>query len=384
MRGTVCRKIGLIGLTLALFLLSGCGGSELSRIYVKAVGFDYNDGKYIVYLQILNFANEAKSESPPQAGGMIPIWTGKSSSNSLGEAMDQMMNSSQRAINVSHVTAFVLSGRLLKHMSRNDLSELLARYPDIRFNIWMFSTDLPIDRIFTTKAFFNISETNTVLHSPEVSYAERSAIEPVYFFKLLRERFHMAMSDYIPELGIDERTWKSNMKKYPKLEITGAHFSQNGVYKGLLNRRQLDGWHWMNPRMKRWDMTIYGDNKEYGTAKFTRTKPKIIVRRDGSGRPVFDVRVSVKGVMSIRKDKSPLSEVGRAAGSMIESQIRSTYMNALTKEIDIYQFMERYYRLNYKEWKQQTSEGKEFMIDKQSLGDIKVDVHLEIPGRYKP
>ncbi|OXM13957.1 Ger(x)C family spore germination C-terminal domain-containing protein [Paenibacillus herberti] len=384
MRPFYLRSVCVIAMALIMLILSGCNEFRTNRVYVKAIGFDYRDGEYIIHAQVLDFSNEAKSESGTIANSKTPIWTGESRGKTLDEATDQLLNTSQERLDFSHVTSILMSPGALKKISRNDLSQLLAEYPEIRLNIWMYGTNLPIDEVFITKSFFNSSNTSSLLHSPETVYRQRSAIEPVYFFKLIREMDHPAMSDYVPEISIDKSTWKTDLKDSPKLDITGAHFFQNGKYKGRMSRDQLAGWPWMNPTMRQWDLNVRIGGKRFGTATFSRTKVKVRYRMNASNDPVFDVDIHAKAVMSFRQDKTPLKEVGQAAAKIIEAQIRTTFRNALDKQVDIYQFTEIYYRKNYRDWSKRTSAGNQFILTEDSLGGIRVKIDLQIPGKYKP
>ncbi|SDT07635.1 germination protein, Ger(x)C family [Paenibacillaceae bacterium GAS479] len=384
MRPFYLRSVCGIAMALIVLILSGCNELRTNRIYVKAIGFDYRDGEYIIHVQILDFSNEAKSESGNIANNKTPIWTGESRGKTLDEATDQLLNTSQERLDFSHVTSILMSPRALKKISRNDMSQLLAEYPELRLNIWVYGTNLPLNEVFITKAFFNSSNTSSLLHSPENVYRQRSAIEPVYLFKLIREMNHPAMSDYVPEISVDKSTWKMDFKDSPKMDITGAHFLQNGEYKGSLSRDQLVGWPWMNPTMRKWDLNVQEAGKHFGTATFNRTKVKVRYRMNASNDPVFDVDIHTKAVMSFRQDVTPLKEAGQAAAKIIEAQIRTTFRNALDKKVDVYQFTEIYYRKNYRDWSKRTAKGNRFILKEDSLGQIRVTVDMQIPGKYKP
>lgn len=67
-------------------LLSGCWDvTEPQRMYyVQGVGVDYKDNEYTVYLQIINFATVAKTETAnPQAA---PTEIGKATGKTIEEA----------------------------------------------------------------------------------------------------------------------------------------------------------------------------------------------------------------------------------------------------------------------------------------------------------
>ena len=69
------KKITLIVSLTAVLLLSGCWDvTEPQRMYyVDGIGIDYKDGQYEIYMQIINFANVAKTEGPSPQGAQSEI-----------------------------------------------------------------------------------------------------------------------------------------------------------------------------------------------------------------------------------------------------------------------------------------------------------------------
>ncbi|QJC53557.1 hypothetical protein HGI30_19800 [Paenibacillus albicereus] len=368
-----------------LLLLAGCrGDTTSSRIYIKAIGIDYADGIYTMYVQMLDFANESKPEMGSGGGKEVPIWTGHGSGRSIGEANTRLMDSSQQDLDYSHVTALLLTEKALGVLSSEDISELIAGYPDSRMNIWVFGTRQKLDRIFITKSFFNMSNTTTLLHSPETSYGQKSDIEPVYLFTLLRELQHPAMNAYVPELALEERAWEKDETPHPEMKLAGAFFYRKSEYSARLPFRELEGWHWMNPRMKRYMVEIVQDGVDYGFANFTGTKVKLRYKTDAQGEPIFEARVRLKGVLSTRQTKAPMKEVEAAAAKMIEAQIASAYRSALSRGIDLFELEEMIYRRHPRQWEERTGKGERLLLKPESLRLAEVRVDLENAGKYKP
>ncbi|MGN7454765.1 Ger(x)C family spore germination C-terminal domain-containing protein [Paenibacillus pasadenensis] len=379
------RRLRLIAAAALLLLLAGCKGSKTNNeLYLKAIGIDYKDGIYTMYVQMLDFAGESKSETGTVSGKQIPIWTGHGSGKSIGDANAKLMNSSQQPMDFSHVSALLLTEGALKAMSSRDISELIAGYPESRMNVWMFGTRHKLDDIFITKSFFNLSNTTTLLHSPEASYSQKSDIEPVFLFKLLRELQHPAINGYVPELMLEERAWEKDEKPHPELKVAGAFFFRQAAYETRLPIGQLEGWHWMNPHMEQYLIEIVHDGVDYGYGSFTRTKIKLRLKEDEQGEPAFEARVHVKGVLMTRNTQSPMAEVEEAAAKMIEAQIVSTYRSALSRKIDIFELEELYYRKHPREWQERTDGGAKTLLKPDSLRLAEVRVDLESPGKYKP
>ncbi|MCM3749293.1 hypothetical protein M3223_18200 [Paenibacillus pasadenensis] len=382
MKRCLCFYTCLAAGLLLLLAAAGCDSNEVNRVYVKTLGLDFKDGKYVMFVQVLNFNNEAKNESSPKSAGYKP-WTGNSSSRSFIESANAILATSQRELDFSHVTALVISENFLPRLKTEDLTELLDKFPEIRLNIWTYATAAPMDQVFSTETLFNFMDTNSVLHSPEEYYKQLSGIEPVQLFKLLREDFHPAFSEYLPQLGTNNSIWESDFKSKNTLSVTGAYFLHNNNYKGKMSLKQLQGWHWMNPRMKRWTVSIYKDGEELGAITYKKSKPAVQLRFNENGEPIYNIDVKLYGFLALRKSRSPLSEVEQAAEDMITKQIREAYTTGIKREIDIFQLNELFYRKHYKHWKQMTSNGSEFILTENSLDKIKVKIKIIVPGRYK-
>lgn len=89
-----------------LFLLTACWGSkDVQNIaYVTAIGFDYENGKYISYVQVLNFTNIAKGEKT-EVGKNVPTWIGKGEGITVTESLSNIYSTSQLRIFWGHVKA---------------------------------------------------------------------------------------------------------------------------------------------------------------------------------------------------------------------------------------------------------------------------------------
>lgn len=69
--------LGLLSLSMCV-MTSGCWSAfEIQQVdYAKAFGIDYKDGMYHLYVQTLDFASVAKSESSTKSADTPPVWVG--------------------------------------------------------------------------------------------------------------------------------------------------------------------------------------------------------------------------------------------------------------------------------------------------------------------
>nr|WP_231571358.1 hypothetical protein [Paenibacillus sp. VKM B-2647] len=81
------KGMKITGILIALLVITtGCWNiKEIQNIsYATAIGFDYRDGKYIVYLQLIDFSSVAKLEGQ-QKSREAPVWVGKGTGASFTE-----------------------------------------------------------------------------------------------------------------------------------------------------------------------------------------------------------------------------------------------------------------------------------------------------------
>ncbi|CDN45608.1 Ger(x)C family spore germination protein [Paenibacillus sp. P22] len=386
-RSNLIAAVRLAPVLLLLVLTAGCFKSEVSAnlMFIKAVGIDYDEESkdYTVYVQMLDFSNESKRESAPGSESETPIWTGKGRAKDINMAFNQMYDSSQMRMSFTHVSALLLSRKAEAHMTRYDYREIIGAHPEVRFNIWIYGTDEPLENIFTAKGFFNLSDTTTLLHTPEESYRQQSMVEPLYLFRFLREVNHPALTAYVPELSLDTKSWKLMEKPKPKMKFAGAGFYRGGKFAGVLTEHQLEGWPWMNPKTKNKLLLIKKDSNELGTAHMKAPKVKITLKLDAQGRPRFHARVRLKGIQQTMMKPVPMAEMEKHASMQIKQQIEAAYRNSLTIGADPFGLEEILYRKHPGSWRQLTRDGKEFILKMDSF-DVEVAVDLQTSGKYKP
>ncbi|MFP3380764.1 Ger(x)C family spore germination protein, partial [Bacillus sp. SIMBA_069] len=85
-------------MVMSLVLLSGCWDSkDIQDIqYISAVGIDYQNGQYVIYVQVTSFAGVAKQEGlEPKP---TPVWVAKGRGKTMNEAMNDMYKRSNQYI----------------------------------------------------------------------------------------------------------------------------------------------------------------------------------------------------------------------------------------------------------------------------------------------
>lgn len=155
---------------LTIVPISGCWDyREVHQVaYVVTIGVDYANDKYTLYAQVLNFANIAQQEGvrPPKHKAVIGIATG----NTLTDAMFNLYRSEQQYIYWGHIKAVIFSRRTLEQVKFASLVDSISRFRELRYNVWAFGTDEPIDKLMSLNPTFGYSpfDSRLVKHIPPV------------------------------------------------------------------------------------------------------------------------------------------------------------------------------------------------------------------------
>ncbi|MFF2480118.1 Ger(x)C family spore germination protein [Paenibacillus sp. NPDC058071] len=377
--GTAAR----IALSIVLLItMTGCWSSKSIQVqgYATALGIDYKEGMFTVYVQLLDFSSIAKKEGAvlnPEAA----VWVGKGMGRTLNDAVNDVYKTSQLSLFWGHITAIVLSESVL--MEKGILvADMLVRYPEIRYNAWLYGTREPIDKLLSATPLFRLSPLDSILHHPEDSYKQYSMFKPILFFKYISDFKEEAVSAFLPSLALNNTQWKENEKEHPLLTIDGAFVESDRQVKGFMPRSKLLGYHWMEPKMYRAPLPVIKDGVVYGQLSVMLTKLKIKPVVQGS---TVKFRVKAKYLAGMYEYDTPISaeEMTQIASDTIKKEIMETYEKALAKEVDIYNLEERLYRKNPTKWHELTDNGKHLFLDKQSIEKLDLKLDIVYNGKHK-
>ena len=367
-------------LLLLPFFLTGCWSKyEVQNMnYVSAVGIDYTDGQYIIYVQLLDFSTVAKLEGQQKAE-QPPVWTGRGKGITFTDAANDLYSTSQQRLNWGQISAILFSERLLKEQKVGEVLELIDRYREIRYLAWVFSTRDPLDELLLATPFFRLSPKASILHNPEQNYRQRSILAPIRLQQFIMDSNEKAKTSYIPELSVRKDQWKEKQKTHVLLRYSGIQIYDKDKYYARMNLEEIKGLPWLNKHTIRLPIYLFSDNKL--VAVLVAEKPEYEVKpRVKYDKAYFDISVKVKaGVNELHADVTE-QELTQLAQKEIENQIRHTFQSAFEKRIDIYNLGESLYRRNPKAWKRIASGT---VLNKDSLRTINVNVQIVYPGRYK-
>lgn len=374
----IIKKVAIL---LIFSLLCGCwDNKEIQDInYVTALGLDYVDNQYILYIQMLDFSYVAKSESgksknPPQ------IWTGKSTGKTLNQAIGNIIDSVQKRIVLSHISSIIMSEKFLKTDVKSNI-DTIHRYYEIRLTPWVYGTKESIEKLMTTKPFYNTSPLETILHEPLQEYKQKSFIAPIQYFKFFLELTEPATTTLLPNIAIDSSTWKTDLKQDPKLIIEGAHTMSDRKYNGYLTNEELTGLRWMQKETSRSPVLIKKDGTDI--ASVSLLKPKIHKSLNMiHGEPKYHIQIELDGVVTEVLTELTKTELEKEAAEIVKREVLDTYHNGLKTNSDVYSLEDLLFKKETGVWKkmEQTSEH---LLSERSLELVTVKVNIKHAGMMK-
>lgn len=379
------RKLSrmLIWFVLPLILTSCWNYKTIQSLaYVTAMGIDYQDGKVITYVQVLNFSNIAKSEGT-EFGKEVPVWIGRGEGRTVNEAFSTMNQTSQIPLYWGHVKAIVCTEEMLKHGIKN-IYEAVNRYREIRYNILVFGTKEKLEDIFTQKSLLNFSPIETLLESPDQSQTRRSFIPPIYGFRVISQINEPGMSAMMPSLGIDKESWKEDKESRPMFKVNGAYFFTGDKMQNWMSDVELNGIRWIQPKIGTTPLLIT-TNKDTPAAvlKVNKTRFSInpVISKDN--KLSFNLKIVMQTHLEELLENMPIHVLEDHASRIVREDLRNTYQIGVSKKCDPLKLNEVFYRKHVKKWKELHHKETDFILKDDSLDKIDVKVQVLYTGKYK-
>ncbi|RAV08042.1 Ger(x)C family spore germination protein [Paenibacillus contaminans] len=378
------RRLTAVFLALSLLLVSGCGSAKDADMldYINGIGVDYQNGEYIVYLQMLSVSNIAKTEGKGPSES-TPYWVAVGKGKNLTEAIGKIYNASAKSIFWGHVTALLLSESLLESNELSIFMKEFDRFHETRYTSWVFATSEAMNDIFMVKPNFEQSRLNTRLHNPEEGYHILSLVRPLMLHDFVADFQDQGRSTLLPSLKVTSDNWEKDREKKTSLEVNGVHAFQNTKYKGFIPVLKLFGTRWLEKETVQSFISVQHDGKTAATIKMTKPKSSIRIMKE-NGKVRFGIKVIVKGILTHKFTDISVEELRRGAEKQIAEEIRRTFEEGLRVDADLLQLNEKLHRFHHKLWKAAHPGGPESAaLTADSLGPIDVVVDITQTGKYK-
>lgn len=375
--------LGLLSLMMCM-MTSGCWSAfEIQQVdYAKAFGIDYKNDMYHLYVQTIDFASVAKSESSTKSAGKPPVWVGHASGKTMSLALNELFRTAQLHIAWGHVTSIVLAEGVLTSKHIKDVFDMLGRFPESRYTTWVYGTREPLEKILSATSIYNMSPLDSILHNPLPGYMEESLFPPVLSFQLIATHNDPGTTTYLPSIALNKTQWTENQKEHDLFLIEGAFFEKTGVAFEYLPRSQLPGYHWLIKDMRRAPLLVQKEGTIYGALSVGL--PTIKIKPVIHGEEVT-FSIDAKYLTALYEYLVPTSyeEMIKISEDKLKEQILQTYRHGLKQGVDIYGLQEKLYRKNPKLWRKLTSNGTRMMLTEDSIQDLKIHLTIPYTGKYK-
>lgn len=375
------RKIILtICFTMILFL-SGCWDvSEPQRMYyVHGVGVDFKDNKYEVYIQLINFADVAKSETPsPET---TPSEIGHAKGDTMEEAIYNIYRSVDQEIFWGHMTYAIFTEEVLKSEHAISVIDSFLRFRETRYQIFAHCTKDSLEEILLITPLVNKPLTSSKLSSPLNTKALETFIEPIDLRSLIIGLNEPSHEVALSLVSINESWESKNEKPAKETSVNGNCILSKDGFKGTMKGNTARGTQWMLTKKNRGDITIKVDDSERDYLTLDLEKIDLDVKPIVKNNQVtFEIDIKFNATLNGFKTKVTSDEIRKGIIKKVKEEIKTTYEEGLKLDVDIYRLSEYLYRDKVKVWKKIENDGK-IPLTKESISKINVYVNKVNPGR---
>ncbi|EKN64754.1 spore germination protein [Neobacillus bataviensis LMG 21833] len=380
MRRKLKKHLFLTLTVLTIFPIAGCWDTNESErmVYAQGIGVDYKDGHYTVYLQVVNLSLMAKSESSGTGGPQVNVEVGHASAKSFDKAVFNLYKSTQRRIFWGHLSYLVFTENALKQVGVKATIDMLDRYRETRYRIWIYGTKEPLSKVFVTTPILDMSTALSRLSDPEATFHQSSYIRPIDMRELIIALNEPGYEASIPFISISEKTWVTDKGGHNAIKTDGIAITTKDALKGKITNNHALGYRWMNKDFVRDGLQVRSKEGPMVDLIFDKVKLKIqpVVK---NSEIHFNVQIKAKAAMLVLVNKVNLASLASESEKEIKKQIIETYLKGLSFDADVYRLSEVLYRKNVKAWKQAEHNGK-IPLTKDS---IKLDINVKLDNGAK-
>ncbi|WP_168122725.1 Ger(x)C family spore germination protein [Paenibacillus sp. HB172176] len=340
--------------------------------YISALGIDFKDDKYVLYAQMINFTEIAKTDSPskPQE-----LWIGKGEGNSVLLAYSDLGRASYSTLNLEHLKTIVIHKRALSKIG--DVLDGLNRHRASRYTAMFFGTTVPIEELFTTDNFFDQSPLNSVLYLPSSQERHNSFVKSLKMQSAVQLLKEPAMTTLLPVIGITSSYWKKVKKTMNTEIVKGSFVFKDFRFLGQLQYDEIIGLRWLNRDFKA-AMIEASEEGNSATVSITNADYKLHALLEGE-ECRFRLKVKVTGHIIEMGSAMGKDRIVAIVERKIAEEIMSAYGLGVEKGLDLLNLEHHIYRYHNGYW------GSN-MLDrnwKPEEGMLKVETKLDLTNSGK-
>ncbi|MFP7299002.1 Ger(x)C family spore germination protein [Neobacillus niacini] len=353
-----------------LTVLTGC--TKIHEIqfqaYAVGIGIEYEKDEYHVVLQFLDFSNVAKTEQG-KSDQPSPIWIGEGKGKTVEDAIIKIYKGIQIPVNYDQLTLFVFGKSVLENRLRKTVEALDTNF-NIRLTGWVYGTEEPVEKIFTTKVPFNYSYNNARIVQPQYMHQQDSSIPALSLQELVYQLHEKSKTILVPSISTEDTIMKMDQDKLPVTVFNGAYLMKGEKLKGHLTEGDLTGFIRVNNKSVRSPVTVHGGKEEIIQIELLNPKMKKMVNKDQNKIQIgLDIKVSATVKESSKGILAP--KIEKKIKEQIRKEVYDAYVKSQKIGGDIFQFEDYLYRFMHDDWKSLQTSGKFPALNKK-------DIHVHI------
>lgn len=346
--------------------------------YAHAVGVDYQNNQFKIYVQILDFTTLGKQESGGGQGDKQGSWVGKGVGKTFQAALHDLYATTQRRIYWGHVNTAVLSEAVLK-FGIHEILDQFTRYSEFRYSLWIFGTQNSVEDILLSSPIMESSPVYSQLGDPTDVYDQNSSIHPMRLYSLITDIREPGKTVLLPMINLSEGHWVDNKMRYRALKVGGVGIIDAGKWYGFLSAEAFTGARWLDSRAARIPLALDSEKQPVATVVFKHPQTQITpeIRQ---GKVFFNLKIKVRGNINEMDSEVSDSIIRSRAEEMIREEIRNTFAKGLKQKVDALNLLESLYRQKNHEWAQLKA-SKSFPLTEDSLQNIEINISITSRGR---
>lgn len=366
---------------IVILLLSGCWSiREVERLlYIHGIGVDFVDGEYVVYVQIINFMNVAKSESPNSTTEQAEVGVGRG--KTMEDAIFEIYKTADEEIFWGHLSFIILTEEVLKDGRMNQVIDSFIRFIKTRYRIFVYSTQSPLMDLLHVVPVISKATNLSKIADPMNSYHQESFIEPLDIRRMIIRMDEPPKEVAVPLVNVSSN-WEAVKGPIKSFRLAGAGIITRQHFKGFITDGELDGLEWMTKKTKEGGVSFSLDGEEedsYAAANLNKVRVKITPIFE-KGKFRFDIAISMTALSTIVPHNTNPDLFKKKIIEKVKEEIMTTYRAALAKDVDIYRLSEHAYRKNFAEWKNVQKDGK-IELNENSIRKLHVKIRRLDTGR---
>lgn len=364
------KKLLLMVVLAGATSLAGCWDiNEPERmLYINGMGVDYKDGKYEVYIQIIDFANTARMEQPTTNQPQAEV--GYASGETIDDAINNVYHTVDQKVFWGHFSYLVLSEEILKQNKIGPIIDSFIRYRETRYQVWVYTSKDPVQELLLVRPVINKALTLSKLGDPENSFEQESFIYPTDLRELIISLDEPGHEAGIPLITIEEN-WKSIKETIKAPLLSGIGVVTRKEFKGYIEGEAAKGLQWMNNETERGEVTFSIEDGNPITVIIDDINVKI--QPDTVNGIKFNIDIQLKATLSNAGGNHSYKEIKEHTEKEVKRQIEETYHDALANDMDPYKFSEQLYRKKLDVWRKVQKDGR-IELTEDSIGRLDIEV----------